>query len=83
MKLIVAVTIPTVFVSVVASVCVMENVAELSNIGFKVIRRFIALMLLIIFFSICSCTLFFPVVSFSGSGNAFLEDVVRRPDKFF
>ena len=76
MKLIVAVTIPTVFISVVASVCVMENVASLSNIGFRVIRRFLAIMSLIIFVSICSCTLFFNVVSFSGSGNAFL-------DKFF
>ena len=39
MKLIVAVTIPTVFISVVASICVMENVTTLSNIGFKVNLR--------------------------------------------
>ena len=44
MGLIIAVTIPTVFISVVASVCVMENVTMLSNIGFKVIRRFIFLL---------------------------------------
>ncbi len=88
MKLIIAVTIPTVFISVVASVCVMENVAALSNIGFKVIRRFLALMSLIIFVSICACTLFFPVVSFSGDGNVLIGEIIALllsavPTNFF
>lgn len=88
MKLIIAVTIPTVFISVVASVCVMENTATLSNIGFKVIRRFIVLMLLIIFVSICSCTVFFPVVEFSTDSNALFKDIIALllsavPTNFF
>ena len=76
MKLIVAVTIPTVFISVVASVCVMENVATLSKIGFTVIRRFILLMLLIISASICSCAMFFPVISFQTDGNTIIKDII-------
>ena len=76
MKLIVAVTIPTVFISVVASICVMENVAALSNIGFRVIRRFLALMSLIIFVSICSCMLFFPVVSLNSDGNVLIGEII-------
>ena len=40
MGLIIAVTIPTVFISVVAGVCMMENVATLSNIGVRIIGRF-------------------------------------------
>lgn len=76
MGLIVAITIPTVFISVVASICVMENVTTLSNIGFKVIRRFIFLMALVIGVSICACTLFFPVVSLSGDSNALLNEII-------
>ena len=76
MKLIVAVTIPTVFISVVASVCVMENVATLSKIGFTVIRRFILLMLLIISVSIFSCEIFFHVISFQTDGNALVKDII-------
>lgn len=76
MGLIIAVTIPTIFISVVASVCVMENVTMLSNIGFKVIRRFIFLMALVIGVSICACTLFFPVVSFAGGSNALIGEII-------
>ena len=88
MKLIVAVTIPTVFISVVSSVCIMENIAALSSIGFRVIRRFLLLMLFITFVSICSCTLFFHVVTFGGSDSAFFEDVIALmlsavPTNFF
>lgn len=88
MKLIIAVTIPTVFISVVASICVMENTTTLSNIGFKVIRRFIVLMLLIISVSICSCAVFFPVVAFSTDSNALFKDIIALllsavPTNFF
>lgn len=88
MKLIIAVTIPTVFISVVASICVMENTTTLSDIGFKVIRRFIVLMLLIIFVSICSCAVFFPVVAFSTDSNALFKDIIALllsavPTNFF
>ena len=88
MQLIVAVTIPTVFVSVVASVCVMENVTFLSNIGFRVLRRFVVNMLIIIAVSMCACAIFFPIISLNLSGNALLKDIIQLflsavPTNFF
>lgn len=76
MGLIVAITIPTVFISIVASVCVMENVATLSNLGFKVIRRFVFIMSLIIFVATCAGAVLFPVVSFAGSSNALIGEII-------
>ena len=59
MELIVGVTVPTIFISVVSSMCIMEDITTLNDIGFKVIRRFILKMLLIIVAAMCSCVLFF------------------------
>ena len=77
MGLIVAVTIPTIFVSVVSSMCIMEDISTLNDIGFKVIRRFIAKMLIVIAVAICSCSMFFPVISTEGSGNVFVGQIIE------
>lgn len=76
MGLIIAVTIPTVFISVVASICVMENVTTLSNIGFKVIRRFVFIMALIISVATCASAVLFPVVSFAGGSKALIGEII-------
>ena len=76
MGLIVAVTIPTIFVSVVSSICIMEDISTLNDIGFKVIRRFVVNMLIIIVGSICSCALFFHVITIDGSANVFVGQVI-------
>ena len=77
MGLIVAVTIPTIFVSVMSSICIMDDIATLNDIGFKVIRRFVVNMLIIIIGSICSCALFFPVITIEGNANVFVEQVIE------
>ena len=46
MGLIVAVTGPFVFLSIVNGICLMEDVATFSSVGLRVIRRFFAVMLL-------------------------------------
>ena len=76
MALIVGVTIPTIFVSVVSSICIMDDIATLNDLGFRVIRRFIFKMLLIIGVTMCSCALFFSVLSTEGSSNAFAGQII-------
>ena len=54
----------------------MEDIATLNDLGFKVIRRFILKMLIIIVASMCSCVLFFPVLSIEGSSNVFAGQII-------
>ena len=77
MGLIVAVTIPMIFVSVVSSICIMEDIATLNDIGFKVIRRFVAKMLMIIVVAMCSCSLFFHVITTEGDSNVFVGQIIE------
>ena len=88
MELIVGVTIPTIFISVVSSICIMDDIATLNDIGFKVLRRFIFKMLLIIGAAMCSCAVLFPVISTEGSGNVFVGKIIEMlldavPDDLF
>ena len=76
MGLIIAVTIPTVFISVVASICIMDDIATLNDIGFKVIRRFVFIMALIISVAICASAVLFPVVSFAGGSKALIGEII-------
>ncbi len=88
MKLIVAVTIPTIFFSVVSAICVMDDVSTLSNIGLKIIRRFMIIMTLVILVSIAASAYFFPIVSFGVKGSVLLEEIISLllsaiPDNIF
>ena len=76
MQLIIAVTIPTVFLSIVSSVCMMEDTTTLSNIGFKVIRRFMGLMLTVVLVSMSACMVLFPVVSLEGNGHVMFKQII-------
>ncbi len=76
MELIVGVTIPTIFISVVSSICIMDDIATLNDIGFRVIRRFVLNMLLIIGASMCSCVLMFPVLALEGDSNVFVGQII-------
>lgn len=63
--MIIAVNIPFIFVSVVASICAMENMVTLNTIGTTVLIRFIKILLFIIVVTIFVSKMFFPVVDFS------------------
>ena len=69
MGLIVAVTGPFVFISIVDSICLMEDVATFSNVGLRVIRRFFTVMFLMSLLAAGVCQFFFPVLSFSGENR--------------
>ena len=66
----------------------MEDIATLNDIGFKVIRRFVGNMLIIIVASICACAIFFPVISTEGTSNVFVGQIIEMvlgavPDDLF
>ena len=76
LKLIVGVTIPTIFVSVVSSLCVMDDIATLNDIGLKVIKRFFLNMLFIIAVTIFCCEATFHVISLDTGGNSNFQSQV-------
>ena len=77
MGLIVAVTGPFVFLSIVNGICLMEDVATFSSVGLRVIRRFFAVMLLMALFAAAVCQLFFPVLALSGGSQLAPAELIR------
>lgn len=73
MGVILAVNIPLIFISIVSSVCAMENVTTLNKVGTKVIGRLFALMFIISVVAIGACDIFFPVISFEGKDKFSLD----------
>ena len=61
---------PLIFISVVSGICALNDIATLSRIGLKAIRRFVVLSVMMITFSVLFCLLFFSGIS-SGAGGAF------------
>ncbi|MBR1694422.1 MAG: cation:dicarboxylase symporter family transporter, partial [Selenomonas sp.] len=77
MGLIVAITGPFVFISIVDGICLMEDVATFSNVGLRVIRRFFSIMLLMALFAAGVCQVFFPVLALSGGSNLAPVELIR------
>ena len=71
---VVAVNIPLIFISIVASVCSIENVTTLNNLGSKVFKRFLAISLFIIVVTMFISIVFFPVIDFNFGGQIFSSD---------
>ena len=57
---------PVIFISLVSSICALESVNELTDRGFKIIRRFLRIIMFLIVVSILVAGLFFRNF---GSGN--------------
>ena len=66
---IIAVNIPFIFVSIVASICAMENMVTLNTIGTTVLLRFFKILLFTMVVAIFVSSIFFPVVDFSFEGQ--------------
>ena len=73
----VAINMPMIFISVVASICAIENITMLDEIGSRILVRFFAIMFFIAFLSIFVCSLFFPVIDFNLSGGVSVEDLLE------
>ncbi|MBO4401643.1 MAG: cation:dicarboxylase symporter family transporter [Selenomonadaceae bacterium] len=75
MSLILAVNLPLIFISIVSSVCVMEDISTLSEIGTKIVRRFLEMMLLIISATIFFSVLLFPVLTLQNDADSSIVSV--------
>lgn len=70
----IAVNTPLIFISIVASICAVENVTMLNEVGSKILFRFLAIMTSTAVLSVFVCALFFPVVNFSFDGEVLAGD---------
>ena len=66
---IIAINIPLVFISIVASICAIENVTVLHDISTKILWRFLAILSFVAISSILVCLIFFPIVDLNFSGQ--------------
>ena len=71
MDVIVLVVGPLIFVSVISGICALNDVATLSSIGLKAIKRFVVITLLLITVSVIASMLFYP--GFSMSSNVMID----------
>ena len=65
----IAINMPLIFISIVASICSIEDITMLNDVGSKIIKRFFILMFLFAFLSVIVCAIFFPVINFNFNGN--------------
>lgn len=79
---IIAINIPLVFISIVASICAIENVAILNEISTKILLRFLAILSFVAFSSILVSEIFFPIISLNFSGQV-LADNSSELEKIF
>lgn len=75
-SVIVGVAVPTIFISIVASICVMDDIATLNDIGLKVIKRFMLSMLLCIVVAAACCELFFHVITLESDEMNFQNELI-------
>ncbi len=72
---IIAVNIPMIFISIVASICAIENVTVLNEISSKILIRFLAILSSTVLSSILVCSIFFQVVNLDFGGSSLSGDL--------
>ena len=72
--LIIAINVPMIFISVMASICTSENMAVLKELGTKVFVRFAKIILLIVVITFSVNIFFFDVLAFNLEGDFLSED---------
>ncbi len=77
MGLILAVNIPLIFISIMASICAMDDISTLNESGSKIIKRFFIIMLGIVTVSVIVSSMFFPVLTFEGETDFSLNEIVK------
>ena len=66
MDLIVAVTGPFIFISVISGICVMDDISTLNEIGVKVIKRFLSITVFVSIAFTAVSQIFFPVIELNA-----------------
>ncbi|MBQ7680303.1 MAG: dicarboxylate/amino acid:cation symporter [Butyrivibrio sp.] len=75
--IIVGVTGPMIFFSVVSGVCALEDIATLTDMGLKVIGRFFLLLLFSALITVVLCLGFFGGVSLHGEGALSVGELLK------
>lgn len=65
----IAINTPVIFISVLSSICSMEDIATLNELGTKILMRFLKILLSIVVVTVFISEIFFPVVNFDFSGQ--------------
>lgn len=68
-SLIIAVNIPLIFISIIASICTIENVTILHDLSLKVFKRFFVIMLFVAICSVFIGEIFFPALNLNVDGQ--------------
>ena len=66
---IIAINIPLVFISIVSSICAVENVTVLHELSITILKRLFALMIFIVISTMLVCSIFFPVIDLNFQGQ--------------
>ena len=77
MGLIVMIAGPLIFISVVSGICALNDVATLSTVGLKAIKRFAVITVLLITYSVLVGFLFFPGISFTAGSAVNLSSIIE------
>lgn len=77
MGVIVAVTGPFIFISIVSGILAMDGVDTLNIIGLKIVRRFIRISLLIAIITAIVCEIFYSVIVFDSKTTFEVSQIVE------
>ncbi|MBR3312186.1 MAG: cation:dicarboxylase symporter family transporter [Solobacterium sp.] len=76
-KLVAGLTIPLIFISILAGICALDETSSLSTIGVRVLKRFAVVILFILAVTFPLCMLFFPGTLSFGTGGFEISTLVR------
>lgn len=77
LHLIITVTVFMIFITVVSSICAIEDSTMITNVGSKVLKRFFCLDLFIITLTVAISLIFFPTFSIDGENSFELGKIVE------
>ena len=77
MGMIVMVSGPMICISVICGICALGDIATLSTIGLRAIRRFFGITLIMITFTVCVNLLIFPGISSASNGALDLSVLIQ------
>lgn len=70
----IAINMPVIFISVLSSICSMEDIATLNELGTKILMRFLKVLMFIVVVTVFISAIFFPVVNFDFNGQILSSD---------
>ena len=79
---IIAVNIPLIFISIIASICAIENISVLHDLSIKVFKRFFQILIFATISTVCISSIFFPVINFNFSSEISSQDYTEMQKIF-